>query len=157
VVLVSREDLDADDHYADRPRIGGGRAVVYDSSLSVRVTKHDLVEEVGGEKVTVGERHIVAIYKSKVAGRLEKRPMAAFHTSNGRLAPEGFWAERDTLELAEECGVVERRGSHYSFGRKRIGQGVAGVLRRLREDPETFAELARATRDAIRPVASPGA
>jgi recombination protein RecA len=154
VALISREDLDPDDLYADRPKIGGGRALFYDSSMVVRVTKFDLVEEVGGDKVTVGERHIATIYKSKVAGRLEKRPMAAFHTSNGRTAPEGFWVERDVLELAEECGVVELRGSYYGFGKRRLGQGRSGTLRRLHEDRPLFAELERATREATRPVAA---
>lgn len=150
LVMIAREDVDADDLYVDRPKIGGGRALFYDSSLVVRVTKHDLIEEIGGEKTTVGERHIATIYKSKIAGRQEKRPMAAFHTSNGRVVPEGFWPERDVLELAEECGVVELRGSHYIFGKKRLGQGKAGTLKRLHDDPVLYAELELATRATLK-------
>lgn len=151
VVLISREDVDPEDTFVDHPKIGGGRAIFYDSSLAVRVTKHDLVEEIAGDKVTVGERHIATIYKSKVAGRLEKRPMAAFHTSNGRVVPEGYWPERDVLELAEECGVVELRGSYYLFGRKRLGHGKPGTLKRLHDDPSIFAELEQATRATLKP------
>jgi recombination protein RecA len=150
VIIISREDLDPEDIYADKPKIGGGRALFYESSLVVRVTRHDLTEEIAGDKVSVGERHIATIYKSKVAGRFEKRPMAAFHTSNGRLVPEGFWPERDVLEIAEECGVVELKGSHYSYGRKRLGHGKPGTLKRLHDDPELLAELDRAVRAATR-------
>lgn len=152
VTLISRETVDDGDEYVDHPTIGGGRAVFYDTGgVCARVTKHDLAEKRGDERVVLGEQHVVAIYKSKVAGRLEKRPYAAFYTSNGRDAPEGFWPERDVLELAEELGVVELRGSHYSFGRKRLGNGKAGTLRRLAEDREVYAELDRATRAASRP------
>lgn len=150
MTFISREDLDPDDLYADRPKIGGGRAVFYDSSMAVRVTKHDLVEEIAGDKVVVGERHIATIYKSKVAGRIDRRPMAAFHTSNGRLVPEGFWPERDVLEIAEECGVVELKGSHYSYGRKRLGHGKPGTLKRLHDDPELLAEIDRSVRETTR-------
>lgn len=151
VALISREDLDEDDVYADNPRIKGGRAVRYESSLLARVTKHDLLEEIGGSKELVGERHIVTIHKSKVAGRMVRRPMAAFHTSNGRAAPEGFWPERDVLEAAEECGVIELRGSHYGFGKRRLGQGRAGTLLRLGQDQPLLAEIEAAVRASARP------
>lgn len=151
LVLIAREDVDADDLYVDHPKIGGGRALFYDSSLVVRVTKADIIEEIGGEKVTVGERHIATIYKSKVAGRLEKRPMSAFHTSNGRQVPEGYWPERDVLELAEECGVVELRGSSVMYGKRRIGQGRPGALRRFIEDRPLYTEIEAATRATLKP------
>lgn len=151
VTMIAREDIDPEDLFVDRPKIGGGRAVFYDSSMVVRTTKHDLFDECDGEKVLIGERHIATIYKSKVSGRLEKRPMAAFHTSNGRIVPEGFWPERDVLELAEECGVVDQRGSYYSFGRKRLGHGKPGTLKRLRDDPALLGELDLAVRAAVRP------
>lgn len=157
VVIIAREDLDPEDLYVDRPKIGGGRALFYDSSLVVRVSKHDLIEELNGEKTLIGERHIATIYKTKIAGRDERKPMAAFHTSNGRIVPEGFWPARDVLELAEECGVVERRGSFYMFGKKRLGQGALGTLKRLFDEPTLFAELEAATRATLRPTASPPA
>lgn len=150
MVMIAREDIDPDDLYADRPKIGGGRALYYDSSMAIRVTANPIVEPVGDDKVVVGEQHVATIYKSKVAGRPEKRPAGAFSTSNGRLVPEGFWPERDVLEVAEECGVVDARGSWYSFGGRRIGNGRPGVTKRLRDEPSLMAEIEAAVRTATR-------
>lgn len=92
-------------------RIGGGKALVFDSSMLARVTRSFVYEGAGEDKEVVGERHTVRISKTKVAGKDGKYSEGWFHTSNGKLTPAGFDRARDLLELAISAGVVRQKGA----------------------------------------------
>lgn len=151
MVIITRE---ADDPNADARdimfdsawKVQGSKALIYDASLVVRVTREDWVTE-GNEKdaPVVGERHLARIWKTKVGGKENKATDAYFHTSNGVSGPVGFDRARDVLELAQEHNVIELRGSWYYFGKEKLGQGEVKALAKLREGAlvEVEAEVRR--------------
>lgn len=163
-VAIARETDDGDaDKWAKLAgtdyKVGGGKALYYDSSLVMRVEREGWVYESGGDesakKRVFGERHRITIRKTKVAGQETKQTVARFFTSNGVLTPEGFDRARDVVELAVTFGVIEQKGAWFSAGGERLGQGLNNVVERLTNTPEQLAEVEVATRAAFATNAPP--
>ena len=89
-------------------KVQGGKAVVYDSALRVRIERKGWVTIPDGDrKKVVGERHQVSILKTKIGAKEGKVTYAYFHTSNGEIAPAGFDRARDVVEIAIRFGLVQ--------------------------------------------------
>jgi recombination protein RecA len=56
---------------------------------------------------------------------------------------EGISKVGGILDLGVEAGLVEKRGSFYTYGEGRIGQGRENAKQYLRENPDLAQELAR--------------
>ena len=152
IVLITRESesTDAFNLAAPKYHVTGGRHLVYDASLRVRVVSRGPVwRGEGADRQMVGERHSVEIHKTKVAKRTEKVPSGDFCTSNGLLVPEGFDLARDLLDVGQELGVVELRGASYSFAGERIASGEHNAVKVLHDRPEWLAKLEEAVRKQI--------
>lgn len=124
--------------------MGGGRAIVYDASMVIRITRAGWV----GEKRTeegpgdvYGERHRITIKKTKVGGKDGKVTECYFHTSNGTLTPAGHDRARDVLDLAKQFGLVQVSGSWVNWGKKRVGQGEHKAVVNLTKDVGMLDEL----------------
>lgn len=92
-------------------KIGGGKGLIYESSLVGRVTRSWVKEGTGKDTQVFGERHAVAITKTKVGGKEDKIETGYFHTSNGILVPAGFDRARDVVELAIDSGHIVKSGA----------------------------------------------
>lgn len=92
-------------------KVGGGKALIFESSIVARVTRSWVKDGSGEDARVVGERHRVDITKTKVSGKQHKVETGFFHTSNGVLVPAGFDRARDVLELAIDAGLVTLSGS----------------------------------------------
>ena len=125
MLFVGRESDDPTADARDRQfgndwKLTGGRALYFDSSMVVRVSRASMVfEGPEGDKLAVGEKHLVEIHKTKVSARQDRVERAYFHTSSGAKYPEGFDRARDVFHLADEVGVWKTSGAWRSFGRKR--------------------------------------
>ena len=122
-------------------KLTGGRAVLFEGSLMIRVERD--WERVGAypNQVTIGERHDCYIYKSKVAGKDDREEIFSFWTSNGKgPAPEGFDVGRDLFELGVALGAVKQSGGWFSYGTVRW-QGKERAVKRLTEDLALRARL----------------
>ena len=160
-VAIEREtdDPDADvwaKKYGTNFKVGGGKALYYDSSLVMRVERAKWVQQKGGddEKATIyGERHRVTIRKTKVAGKDDKQSVAYFHTSNGVLVPEGFDRARDVLELAQRFEIVT--GSAWLKWGTEKWQGEHNAVVKLTGNTDMLDELemeVRAKFEAVAPT-----
>jgi RecA/RadA recombinase len=110
LVLIARESEATDTGpYKQDWKLTGGKAIFYDSSLVCRIERASWVYQGSDEdKIVVGEKFRASLYKSKVAAKDGKATLFYFHTSNGRLTPEGFDRARDAVDLALEAGVLEK-------------------------------------------------
>lgn len=135
-IFIAREtdDMEAGPFSRRDFKIGGGKALVYDSSLQVRIVKEGTVRDATGGPV-VGERHMVEIWKTKVSARTDAIPTGAFHTSNGVLVAEGFDRARDVLDLALDVGMFTMAGSHVRWGKIEVGHGLGAAVVKLTDDP----------------------
>ncbi len=158
LVLITRENVtESDDFFGqDVVTLVGGKALNFDASLRLRVNAFPIMEEEAGEKRFVGEKHIVQVLKTKVAGKGEIVPSAVFHTN----AAGDFDPARDLLACALELGVVTVGGSYYNAalgdGDKttRLGQGIDKALDKLRSDTVVSTALEEACRVKMKAASS---
>ena len=61
---------------------------------------------------------------------------------------EGISKVGDVLDIAVEMGIIEKRGSFYSYGETRLGQGRENVKGYLRENPDLAIEFENQVREA---------
>lgn len=141
MVFITREseNTEATGKYDPKFKIQGGKAYQYESSLTGRVTRASWIYK--GEKEVVGERHAVQITKTKVGGKDGRDSIAYFHTSNGKLSPEGFDRARDVLDIATRLEIIKLSGSSYSYDGKRLGIGEHAAAKAIREDSALCADL----------------
>jgi recombination protein RecA len=57
------------------------------------------------------------------------------------LYDQGISREGEVLDLGVEYGVVDKRGSFYSYGEERLAQGRENVKQHLREHPQVAFEI----------------
>ena len=154
-IAIARESEDPDADAWDRRlgnafKVGGGKAIYYDSSLVARIERASYVTNGKTEKSEMkiyGERHRITIRKTKVAGRQEKMTAGYFHTSNGVFVPFGFDRARDVVELAAMFDVIKRggKGSWLSW-RGHRWQGEDKAVARLASEPVLLQQLEEETR-----------
>ena len=86
IVIVARETDETDRHGNVRPKVGGGAALGYESSLRIRIKREWLRRE-DKQKIpyVAGERHDVEIHKSKVHAKRQAVEHAFFHTASGMV------------------------------------------------------------------------
>lgn len=144
MVVIAREteDPDADGWSAKTWKIGGGTALYYEASLDIRLTRGWIK---AGDTI-VGEKHRIEIWKTKVAGKMDKTIEAWFHTANGVSGHVGFDRPRDVLALGIEIGAVDVDGSWVKFQRKSLGQGIESAVAKLHKDHGLLQELEIAVR-----------
>ena len=124
-VLREADDRNAspnDRKYGNDWKVLGGRSVIYEGSVVLRVSHAMRIHEDKEDRksAVVGQRHVVQIYKTKVGAKDDETIWTAFNTSNGAWTPEGFDRARDLLDLGEDLDVIKRGGAWIAFGGKRF-------------------------------------
>jgi RecA/RadA recombinase len=138
VLLIARELGDDDDSSVFAARKGGtvagGKALIYDASLVVRVTRANAIMKGEGPAARlVGERHSVEIRKTKIGSKDVVYPKAYFHTMT---SPARFDPARDLVGLGRQMGAIElEKGSHYYFEGVHLGHGEDAAVESIANDP----------------------
>ncbi len=118
----------------------GGMALKFYASVRLDVRRIESIK-VGQE--VVGARTRVRVVKNKVAPPFR---VAEFDI----LYNEGISKAGDVLDLGVELGLVEKRGSFYTYNDERIGQGRENAKQALRDNPELLQALEAQVREAAR-------
>lgn len=114
----------------------GGMALKFYASVRLDVRR---VESIKVGQEVVGSRTRVRVVKNKVAPPFR---VAEFDI----LYDEGISKAGDVLDLGVELGLIEKRGSFYTYHEERIGQGRENAKEFLRQN----AEIAAAVESQIR-------
>ncbi len=112
----------------------GGNALKFYASARLDVRRIAAIKS--GDEV-VGNRTRVKVVKNKVAPPFRQ---AEFDILYNR----GISMEGDVLDLAVDCGIVEKSGSWFSLEDERIGQGRERARLFLEQNPDVCARLADA-------------
>ncbi|MCD6290142.1 MAG: recombinase RecA, partial [Anaerolineae bacterium] len=115
----------------------GGLALKFYASVRLDVRRVQALKQGG---VVVGNRTRVTVRKNKVAPPFR---VAEFDI----MYNEGISREGDVLDLGVGMGLVEKRGSYYSYEDIRLGQGRENAKAFLRENPEIMEDLERQIRE----------
>ena len=116
----------------------GGMALRFYATVRLDMRRVQAIKD-GGE--VVGNRTKVTVKKNKVAPPFR---VAEFDI----MYNEGISKVGDVLDIAVETGIVEKRGSFYSYGETRLGQGRENVKGFLRENPDMALEIENQVRKA---------
>jgi len=117
----------------------GGMALKFYASVRIDVRRIESIK-VGQE--IVGNRVRARVVKNKVAPPFR---VAEFEI----LYNEGISKVGGILDLAVENGLVDKKGSFYTYGEGRLGQGRESAKQYLRENPSLAEELERGIRAAF--------
>lgn len=115
----------------------GGNALKFYSSVRLDVRRKEQLL-VNGE--AVGNRTKVKVVKNKIAPPFK---IAEFDIMFGK----GISAVGDILDLAAECGVVNKSGAWYAYEGEKLGQGRENSKMFLQEHSEMCAEIERKVRE----------
>lgn len=110
----------------------GGRALKFYSAVRLDMRRVESIKE--GTNV-VGNRTTVWVKKNKVAPPFKKAEFDIMYD-------EGISREGDLLDVGTEMGIIEKKGSYYSYGEMRLGQGRENAKEFLRENPSLADEIA---------------
>jgi recombination protein RecA len=116
----------------------GGMALRFYSSVRLDMRRVQAIKD-GGE--VIGNRTKVTVKKNKVAPPFR---VAEFDI----MYNEGISRVGDVLDIAVEEGIVEKRGSFYSYGETRLGQGRENSKGFMRENPDLALEIENKVREA---------
>jgi recombination protein RecA len=109
----------------------GGMALKFYSSVRLDVRRIQSIK-LGSE--IIGNRTRVRVVKNKVAPPFRTAEFDIMYN-------EGISKSGDILDLATELSLIDKRGSFYSYGDIRLGQGRENAKSFLRENPDMMAEI----------------
>jgi recombination protein RecA len=112
----------------------GGNALKFYSSVRLDVRRIAAIKD--GDEV-VGNRTRVKVVKNKVAPPFRQAEFDILYN-------EGVSREGDLLDLAVECGIVEKSGAWYSYDGERVGQGRENARRFVKENRDVCERIAEA-------------
>jgi len=116
----------------------GGMALKFYSSVRLDLRQIQRLKSAGE---VVGSRVRARVKKNKVAPPFK---VAEFDI----MYEQGISREGEVLDLGVEYGVIEKRGSFYSYGEERLAQGRENAKEYLRENPEVAFEIENHIRQA---------
>jgi recombination protein RecA len=114
----------------------GGNALKFYASVRLDIRRKEILPDNTGIRVKV------RVVKNKVAA-----PFKAVNLDI--LFGQGIDGVGCTLDAAEEFGILERKGSWYSYGGENIAQGRLNVIDYLKREPEFAAELEMKVKEAL--------
>ncbi|MGH2606184.1 MAG: recombinase RecA, partial [Anaerolineales bacterium] len=123
----------------------GGMALKFYASVRLDVRR---VESIKVGQEVVGARTRVRVVKNKVAPPFKTVEFDILYN-------EGISKVGDILDLGVELGVIEKRGSFFTYGEQRIGQGRENARQNLKGNPALAAELEQRIRVAANLERSP--
>ena len=109
----------------------GGMALKFYSSVRLDARRIQSIK-LGSE--IIGNRTRVRVVKNKVAPPFRTAEFDIMYN-------EGISKSGDILDLATELSLIDKRGSFYSYGDIRLGQGRENAKGFLRENPDMMEEI----------------
>ena len=117
----------------------GGMALKFYASVRMDVRRIQAIKQ--GSDV-VGNRTRVTVRKNKVAPPFK---VAEFDI----MYNEGISTAGDILDLGVECDIISKRGSFFSYGDLRLGQGRENAKTYLQENGELSTEISQKIRSEV--------
>ncbi|RLC74778.1 MAG: DNA recombination/repair protein RecA, partial [Chloroflexi bacterium] len=117
----------------------GGMALKFYASVRLDLRRIQAIKRSGE---IIGSRTRASVKKNKVAPPFRE---AEFDI----LYDEGISKESDLLELGVQYGIIERRGTYYSFRDNSLGQGRENARLYLKENPDLRDEIEKLIREMV--------
>lgn len=115
----------------------GGNALKFYASVRLDIRRIGAIKK--GDEV-VGAETRVKVVKNKVSPPFKQ-------TEFDIMYGEGISRTGEIIDLAVKANIIEKSGSWYSHGDKRIGQGKENVKQFLKDNPELAEEIEQQVRE----------
>lgn len=120
----------------------GGNALKFYASIRLEVRKIETIDK--GEDDAVGNRVRVKVVKNKVAPPFRKVELDI-------IFGKGVSAVASLLDAAVKYELIDKKGSWYTAGEDKIGQGRENAIAFLDSNPEYQANVERKLREKLFP------
>ena len=117
----------------------GGRALKFYSSIRLDVRRVEALKQAGE---FIGNRTRIKVVKNKVAPPFKE---AEFDIMFG----QGISKEGDILDIAVDCGIINKSGAWFAYNGAKIGQGRENAKQYLREHEEVCREVEIKVREQV--------
>ncbi|HSX04353.1 MAG TPA: recombinase RecA [Rhabdochlamydiaceae bacterium] len=110
----------------------GGRALKFYSSVRLDIRRIGGIK--GPDNMDIGNRVKVKVVKNKLA--------APFQTAEFDIIfNEGISRLGSIIDLGAQLGVLDKKGTWFSFGTQRLGQGREAARDELKKNPDLASEI----------------
>ncbi len=120
----------------------GGNALKFYSSVRLDIRRTQWIKSNVGE--VIGNRARVKVVKNKLAAPFK---LAEFDI----MYAEGISRAGSIIDVACDCGIIEKRGSWFSFASQHLGQGREQAKTAINENKELEEKLLAAISDHMKP------
>lgn len=110
----------------------GGKALKFYASIRLDIRRIGAIK--GNDNIDVGNRVRVKVVKNKMAPPFR---IAEFDI----LFNEGISYAGSMIDMGVEHGIIDKKGTWYSFGEKRLGQGKEAARLLLKKETAVLAEI----------------
>ena len=115
----------------------GGRALKFYSSIRLEIRRS---EQIKTSSEIVGNKTNVKVVKNKMAPPFKTCCVDIMYG-------EGVSREGELVDLASECGIIDKSGAWYSYNGNKIGQGKENVKELLRNNQALKEEIETKVRE----------
>ena len=115
----------------------GGRALKFYSSIRLEIRRS---EQIKTSSEIVGNKPNVKVVKNKMAPPFKTCCVDIMYG-------EGVSREGELVDLASECGIIDKSGAWYSYNGNKIGQGKENVKELLRNNQALKEEIETKVRE----------
>ena len=117
----------------------GGMALKFYSSVRIHLQR---IAQIKQKDQIIGSRIKAKIVKNKVAAPFRTAEFDIYYN-------EGISRIADIINTGLKYDIIKKSGSWYQFGKERIGQGMEGARRYLKDNPKIEKEIIKALRGKI--------
>ena len=110
----------------------GGKALKFYASCRLQVQRIGAIKDASGQ--VIGNRTRVKVVKNKVAAPFAEAEFDILYSC-------GISREGAVIEAALARGIIEKRGSYFSYGGRNIAQGTLAAIEYLKANPELVEKL----------------
>jgi len=140
VVFLNQTRMKIGVMFGNPETTSGGMALKFYSSVRINLKRR---AQIKSKDEVVGLRVKVKVVKNKVAPPFKTTEFDIYYN-------EGISRTADLINTALKYGVIKKSGSWYQYGKKKIGQGGAGVKEYLEEHPELRKEIKKELTEKIK-------
>ncbi len=117
----------------------GGQALKFYASIRMEIRRSSAIKK--GDQTT-GNRTKLKVVKNKLAPPFR-------NTEFDILYGEGVSKTGDLVDTGANLEVITKRGTWYSFGEERIGQGRSNTIQYLKDNPKTASDIESLVREKL--------
>ncbi|MCF7845464.1 MAG: recombinase RecA [Candidatus Pacebacteria bacterium] len=140
VVFINQTRVNIGQRFGNPQVTSGGLALKFYSSVRINLAH---IAQIKSKEEIVGSRIRAKVVKNKVGPPFRDGEFDIYYN-------EGISKEGELINMGVKEKVITRSGSFYSYGDKKLGQGVDQSKKLLKENPELMKKLEKDIREELK-------